>query len=177
MKVIGISGSLREYSKTTLILKIALEKTKKWGGAPQLIELRHLNLPFCQGEKEYKNFPDVAAWRESFRAAEGIILATPEYHGTLSGVLKNALDLLQEKDMAGKVVALMSVLGGEMSTNALQTMRLICRHLHAWVIPDQLAIPHSSQAFDAQGKLVDLDIQTRIEMLIQNFAKAIQKLR
>ncbi|MBS4168502.1 NADPH-dependent FMN reductase [Parachlamydia sp. AcF125] len=177
MKIMGISGSLRAHSKTSLVLKIALEKTKNWGGIPQLIELRHLNLPFCQGEKEYENYPDVAALRKSFKTADGIILATPEYHGSISGALKNALDLLHENDMEGKVVALISVLGGEMSTNALQTMRMICRHLHAWVIPDQLAIPYSFQAFDAQGNLLDVDMEARIERLVQNFVKAIQKLR
>ncbi|EFB41820.1 hypothetical protein pah_c022o113 [Parachlamydia acanthamoebae str. Hall's coccus] len=160
-----------------MALKLALEKVKNWEATPHIVELRDLNLPFCSGEKEYANYPDVETLRDMLKTADGIILATPEYHGSMSGSLKNALDLLHNEDIEGKVVALISVLGGEMSTNALQTMRMVCRHLHTWVIPDQLAISNSFQVFDSQGNLLDKGIEAKLEMLVQNLVKAIHKLR
>jgi FMN reductase len=56
-------------------------------------------------------------------------------------------------------------------------MRMVCRHLHTWVIPDQLAISNSFQVFDSQGNLLDKGIEAKLEMLVQNLVKAIHKLR
>jgi FMN reductase len=138
--------------------------------------LRNLHLPFCSGESSYPDYPDVELFRKTIQSANGLLLSTPEYHGTLSGVLKNALDLLEEQHIADKVVGLIAVVGGVYSTNALNAMRLVCRQLHCWVLPDQLVIPYSEESFNAQGELKDRELEKRLEKLVEHLATAVRKL-
>jgi len=175
MHIIGVSGSLREESKTATALSIALQKLANRGEEVELVDLRELHLPFCNGSKSYPDYPDVAAFRKKISTADGIILATPEYHGSLSGVLKNALDLLDFDDINGKVCAVISVLGGDHSHNAVNALRTICRQLHAWVIPDQLIIPNAELTINADHLSEELD--KRLDTMLETFSLSIQKLR
>jgi FMN reductase len=174
MKVIGLGGSLRVDSLTYTSLNLALSHIEAQGIDTELIDLRTLHLPFCNGEKEYPDFPDVEILRQKFKSAQGVIIATPEYHGCISGVLKNVFDLLDFEHVQGKVFALIAVLGGEPSSNATNTLRMICRHLHAWVLPQQLLIAHSEQAFNSNGKLRDPLLQQRMEEMTLSFVQSVQ---
>lgn len=97
-----------------------------------------MTLPFCNGGDDYTDYPDVAKLRQAVTQADGLILATPEYHGSISGVLKNALDLMSFDELSDKVVGLISVLGGQSNSNALNDLRVILRWVHGWVIPEQI---------------------------------------
>lgn len=93
-----------------------------------------------------------------------MILATPNYHGTLSGVLKNALDLMSMQEFEGKVVGLVAVSGGRMGgANTLNTVCAIGRTLHAWVIPWEAWVYDASSAFAADGSLGDAAIEERLK--------------
>ena len=115
-------------------------------------------------------------FRSSVKSSTALLLASPEYHGDISGVLKNALDLLEEEHMVGKVVALLAVVGGVHSTHALNTMRLICRQLHCWVLPEQVIIPHAEECFDEKGQLKDKQIEERLDHLIAHLLRASRQL-
>ena len=95
VRVVGICGSLRPDSFTRMALAEALEGAAERGAATQLIDLREYQLPFVTTtDGPEQQLPGVIQLRAEARSADGIILATPEYHGTFSGVLKNALDLM-----------------------------------------------------------------------------------
>jgi NAD(P)H-dependent FMN reductase len=101
--------------------------------------------------------------REEVQAAQGILLGTPEYHASLSGVLKNALDLMGFPEFEGKMVGLIGVSGGSTGAiNALNSLRTIGRSLHAWVIPEQVSIPTAWDAFDASGRAKDSRLADRL---------------
>lgn len=172
MKIIALGGSLRAHSRSYSAIKLALRRIEARHVETELVDLRQLRLPFCNGESLYPSFPDVERLRESVRSASGILIATPEYHGDISGVLKNALDLLDEEHLAGKVVGLIAVVGGVHSTNALNSLRLICRQLHCWVIPEQMVIPHAEEGFDAMGELKDPALEQRLDLLVERLVKA-----
>jgi FMN reductase len=75
--------------------QVALEGAKEAGARTHLIDLSEYQLIFCDGKEDESGYPkDVFKLRDDVRAAQGIILVTPEYHGGYSGVLKNALDLM-----------------------------------------------------------------------------------
>ncbi|MDH3327222.1 MAG: NAD(P)H-dependent oxidoreductase, partial [Gammaproteobacteria bacterium] len=93
IKIIAICGSLRESSHTRRALEISLAGAKQVGVKIELIDLRTYNLVFCDGNSKNEYPQDVLKLRERVRSAHGVILGTPEYHGSYSGVLKNALDL------------------------------------------------------------------------------------
>jgi NAD(P)H-dependent FMN reductase len=176
VKIVAMGGSLRPQSVSYRMLELALKKASGHDISSEMIDLRKLHLPFCTGESLYPAYPDVEVLRKTIQSANGLLLSTPEYHGTMSGVLKNALDLLEEQHIIGKVVGLIAVIGGVHSTNALNAMRLVCRQLHCWVLPDQLVIPYSEDSFNAQGELKDGDLEKKLEKLIEHLATAVRKL-
>ncbi len=176
IKIAALGGSLRPKSFTYYALELALKKLEAQGVSTDLIDLRQLHLPFCNGQSFYSDYPDVKILRQSVQSANGLLLATPEYHGDISGVLKNALDLLEEEHMRGKVVGLMAIVGGAHSTHAINTMRLVCRQLHCWVIPEQIVIPYSEESFDLQGHLKDSQLEERLEKMIAHLILATRKL-
>lgn len=178
VRFVGIGGSLRADSHSYQALHVAAERVRSLGAEVEVIDLRTLNLPFCQGgQEEYLDYPDVARLRQAVQQADGLILSTPEYHGSLSGVLKNALDLLSFQQLSGKVTGLISVLGGQSNSNALNDLRVIMRWVHAWVIPEQVAIGQAWSAFDQSGQLRDEKLSERFDKFAQSLVENTCKLR
>ena len=177
VKIVGIGGSLRAGSYSQMALKIAAARAEALGAEVEILDLRSINLPFCDGENDYHNYPDVEKLRNAVKQADGLILATPEYHGSVSGVLKNALDLMSFEHLDGKVVGSISVLGGQVNSNALNDLRTILRWVHAWVIPEQIAIGQAWQAFTPDGKLLDEKLSKRFDEFAQSLVENTRKFR
>jgi FMN reductase len=177
VRFVGIAGSLRTESYSQQALQLAAQRLEALGAEVEILDLRTLNLPFCDGGKEYADYPDVDRLRQAFDQADGMILVTPEYHGSVSGVIKNALDLMSFDQLSGKVAGLVSVLGGQPNSNALNDMRLILRWVHAWVIPEQIAIAQAWKAFGADSKLQDAKLSERFDQLAQSLVEHTRKLR
>lgn len=177
VKVVGIAGSLRAGSYSQQALKIAMDRVEALGAEVEILDLRSLNLPFCDGGDDYPDYPDVATLRQAVLQADAIILATPEYHGSVSGVLKNALDLMGFEHFSGKVTGVISVLGGQSNSNALNDMCTILRWIHAWTIPEQVAIGQAWKVFDDQGNLTDEGLAKRFDAFAQSLVNNTQKLR
>lgn len=168
VKIVGITGSLRTDSYSALALQQAIDRVKALGAEAEIIDLREMNLPFCDGGDEYPDYPDVEILRRKVKAADGLILATPEYHGSVSGVLKNALDLMSFEHLSGKIAGAISVLGGQSNSNALNDLRIIVRWVHGFVIPEQIAVGQAWQAFDDTGKLKDEKLAKRFDAFAQS---------
>ncbi|MEO2055252.1 MAG: NADPH-dependent FMN reductase [Nitrospira sp.] len=99
-------------------------------------------------------------------------MATPEYHGSFSGVLKNALDLMGFDEIEGKMIGLLDVSGGKLGAlNALNGLRVVGRALHAWVIPEQTSIPEAWGMFDDEGNISDTELKGRIMELGRQVAR------
>ncbi len=176
VKVVGIAGSLRPNSSSYQALAVAIQRVQALGAETQILDLRQMKLPFCNGD-DYPGYPDVIKLREAVKEADGLILATPEYHGSVSGVLKNALDLMSFDELSGKVTGLISVLGGQANSNALNDLRVIMRWVHGWVIPEQIAIGQSWKAFGKDGKLLDEKLSQRFDQFAESLVENTRKLR
>jgi FMN reductase len=177
VKIVAIAGSLRPDSTSQMALNLAAQRVEALGAEVEVLDLRKMKLPFCDGGDEYPDYPDVKRLQEAFSRADGIILATPEYHGSVSGVLKNALDLMSFDQLSGKVAGLISVLGGQPNSNALNDLRIILRWVHAWCIPEQVAIGQSWKAFSPEGKLLDEKLSQRFDQFAQSLVDNTRKLR
>lgn len=177
VRIVGIGGSLRADSHSYQALKLVAQRVAALGAEVELLDLRTMNLPFCDGSDEYPDYPDVERLAEAVKQADAIILVTPEYHGSVSGVLKNALDLLGFEELSGKVAGLVSILGGQSNSNALNDLRVIMRWVHAWVIPEQVAIGQAWKAFDENGRLVDKALAERLDRFAESLVENTQKLR
>ncbi|ACK71984.1 NADPH-dependent FMN reductase [Gloeothece citriformis PCC 7424] len=177
VKIVGINGSLRSGSYSSQALEIAVSRVQALGAEVEILDLREMTLPFCNGEDEYPTYPDVEKLRRSVKEADGLILVTPEYHGSVSGVIKNALDLMSFEHLEGKVAGLISVLGGQSNSNALNDLRVIIRWVHGWVIPEQIAVGQAWKVFNEEGKLLDEKLSKRFDDFAQSLVDNTCKLR
>ncbi len=160
---------------------IVLKGASDYEVSTSLIELRDYELPFC-GECDEEDYPpDVSRLRKELKESQGIILGTPEYYGSLTGALKNMLDLTGPEAFEGKIVGLVGVAGGHTGAiNSLNTMRIIGRNLHCWVLPQEVSVADSSRVFNEDESATDPAIEHRlldIGRQVVKFATLQQRIR
>jgi NAD(P)H-dependent FMN reductase len=164
IRITGLSGSLRAISATRMAVQYALKGAEEEGAKVQALNLAAFNLPYWGLETEQGYLKTVERFRNELRASDGIILGSPEMHSSLSGVLKNALDLTGTEEFEGKMVGLVGVAGGRMGAGeALSHMRTIGRSLHAWVVPAQVSIGDSAAAFNPEGEPAVPEVGERLK--------------
>ncbi len=163
IRITGVCGSLSADGATRKALAIALRGAAEYDAKTALLELRDFNLVFYGSVPENEYPPDVLQLRQALKDSQGIILATPDYHGSLTGALKNMLDLMTIEDFETKIIGLVGVAGGNIGAiNSLNTMKTICRNLHCWVLPQEVSIANSAQTFNDDGTVKDPAIEERL---------------
>ncbi len=136
MNILIINGSPRKTGRTTQVTR---ELHKSYQSS--FLDLSQLSLPIFIGEPHQYETEEVQELIEKIEKADGILLATPEYHGAMSGALKNAFDFLNSAYFAHKPVALLAVSGGgKGGINALNNLRTVTRALYANVLSKQLVL-------------------------------------
>lgn len=160
--VLALVGSLREHSYTRLATAHALRGAEAAGATTELLDLREYDLPPLNPDVDDQG--DSATVIDRVNAADAVILGSPMYHGSYSGVLKNALDYCGFDEFEGTVVGLLVVAGGGFPTPALEHLRSVSRALDAWVLPRQVAIPTVHDAFE-DGHLTDESLAERVDAL------------
>ena len=136
MNILIMNGSPRETGRTTQVTR---ELHKSYQSS--FLDLSKLLLPIFTGEPHQYETEEVQELIEKIEKADGILLATPEYHGAMSGALKNAFDFLNSAYFAHKPVALLAVSGGgKGGINALNNLRTVTRALYANVLSKQLVL-------------------------------------
>ena len=160
--VVAISGSRRQGSYTHRALQEALSGVEEAGGTAELLDLAAVDLPPLNPDIDDVSGGEAVARR--IREADAIILGTPMYHGSYSGVLKNALDYCGFDEFENKTVGLLAVSGGPFPLIALDHLRSVCRALNAWVLPYQAAVPRAHAAFDADS-FTDDALRERVRTL------------
>ncbi|PTM58504.1 NADPH-dependent FMN reductase [Desmospora activa] len=167
MKIVAISGSMNPQSTTRQAVTIVMNAAEEAGAEVELIHLGDWKLPIFDCRTDESTYPEaVHRFRDTIASADAYIIGSPQYHGSLSGSLKNALDFISARELEGKFVALVGTAAGQMgATNALNTLNEICRNLHAWPLPSSPSIPQSYSAFLPDGSLKDAKLQDRLESL------------
>ena len=163
IRITGVCGSLSTDGATRKALVIALKGAAEHNVETTLLELRDFNLVFYGSVPQDEYPPDVIRLRQALKDSQGIILATPEYHGSLTGALKNMLDLMSIEEFETKIIGLVGVAGGHIGAiHSLNTMKTICRNLHCWVLPQEVSIANSSQVFNDDGTVKDPKTEERL---------------
>ena len=160
--VVALSGSLREVSYTRLGLEHALSGVRDAGGTGEVLDLREYDLPPLNADADEQGDSEEVVRR--VYDADAVLLGTPVYHGSYSGVLKNALDYCGFDEFEGKTVGLLAVAGGSFPVTALEHLRTVCRAMNSWVLPHQAAVPRASSAFEG-GELADEAVSERVRVL------------
>ena len=167
MRVLGICGNMRPNSGTLAVLKIALEAAEGAGAQTEYVDIAAAPLPFCDARSDDSTYPiEVHQFRERVRSAQGIILASPDYHNSFSGSLKNALDLCGSVEFDHKIIGIIGVAGGATGAmDAISHIRTVMRSFGAWAVPHQVSISNSNKLFSAPNQIADPIILKRIEKL------------
>jgi len=172
-KLLVINGSPRKNGRTKELARY-ISKTYD----TDLIDLSELNLPVFNGEDAQDDLQSVITLKQSVLQADAIILTSPDYHGGMSGALKNALDFLDSSYFKNKPVSLLAVCGGgKGGVNPLNQMRIVARALYANVLPKQLVLDPSN--FDSKNKsIVDSSALSISEMIreLKMYAKISKQL-
>lgn len=186
-KILGLAGSLRTDSFNKKLVKIALEGAKKAGAAVTYVDLRDYPFPLYDEEIEKKGLPEnVLKLQKIFLENDGLLISSPEYNSSISGILKNAIDWVSRpsKDQAylacfnNKVASLMSASPGALGgLRGLVHVRAILGNINVLVLPQQVAISKASEAFDSNGLLKDSKQMASIEKLGANVAQMLAQLK
>ena len=163
LRILAVCGSLNTKSTTKMALSLVLKGAEELGADTKMISLRDYKLVFYGEVDEPEYPPDVFRLRKEIKEADGITFGTPEYHGSMSGALKNALDLMSQEELEGKIVGLVGVAGGQTGAiNSLNTMRTIGRNMHFWVLPQEVSVADSSTTFNDDGTVTNPAIENRL---------------
>ncbi len=174
--VMGVCGSYDLDSANGRMLEIILEECRELGAETVIWDHGSKPLPLVGAEGSWDD-EHVKGFQEMAVSADAFVLSSPEYHGTMSGVMKNSLDWLYSKHTSGKVFGLICTLGGQSSNNTLNHMRIAARWIHGWVTPEQIAVPNVKTAFDDYGNLIDEDLNGRMLELAKSLIESTGKLR
>lgn len=179
-KILAFAGSSRIGSFNKKLVKFAGEEAKKVGAKVNYIDLLDYPMPlFNEDLEKQEGLPaKVLEFKHLLRAHQGFIISCPEYNGSITPLLKNAIDWasrseLNEKPLScfkGKVCALLATSPGSLGgIRGLVHVRAILEGIGVLVLPEQKAIPNAYQAFDEMGQLQD-------EKQVQGVIKIVQKL-
>ena len=168
--ITGICGSLRgSESFTRKLLCHVMVNIAELGVSTDFLDLAELQLPMCQSPDDQPDHESIQELHRRVGEAHGLVLATPEYHNSYSGVLKNALDLLSIQELGGKVFGLIGIAGGDMGAiNALSHLRTVVRGVNGHCIPQQVSLPSVYRHFEGE-RLTDSKSLERV----QDFARSL----
>jgi len=170
-----ISGSVRTGNYTNMAAAIAMDELRKHPKVSvDFVNPAELRLPF-PGEE--RNATDTQILQKIVTNATGVILATPEYHGSFSSVMKLIIENLGFPSvLAGKPVALLGVAAGSIGAiKSLEHLRGVASHVGAIVLPLPTSIANVQKVFDRDGRVLDPMVEKMVRHVATNLMGYIEK--
>jgi NAD(P)H-dependent FMN reductase len=192
VRILGLSGSTRAHSHNRALVEIAASAAARAGAEVELISLRDFHLPLYDADLEAEGgVPTKArALKSLFVECDGYLIASPEYNGSLTAVLKNAIDWISRptdqgetaftlRAFKGKVAGIMSASPGSWGgVRGLAHLRQILSGMGTLVVAEQLAVPSAGNAFDESGALQNPGQHAAIEAIgarVEHLARAMRE--
>lgn len=175
ISILVVNGSTRPGNYTSKASALVLDELRR---DPQvkceLIDPAELDLPF-PGLR-----PDAAGTRrlqDKVKQAAGVVLATPEYHGSFSSVMKLVIENLGFPSvLAGKPVALLGVAAGAIGAiKSLEQLRSVCAHVGAMPLPLPISVAHVQKVFDADGRCLDPQVEKLVRSVATNLMNYLRR--
>ncbi|HZN02262.1 MAG TPA: NAD(P)H-dependent oxidoreductase [Candidatus Polarisedimenticolia bacterium] len=168
VRIVTFCGSIRSGSLNRKLLAQAIEVLRP-SAEIDAAELRDVPLPIYDGDLETSSGVPDPAKRLAGRiaAADGLVIASPEYNNMIPGGLKNAIDWmsrLKPQPFKGKPVLLLGASPGAYGAVRSQlALRQVITSLFAILVPNGVTLPHADQAFEEDGRLKDPKVRAQIE--------------
>jgi FMN reductase len=165
--ILGICGSTSPTSHTRVLVNRALDAARACGAQTDLFDVASTPLPLFEAARDYSDEPNVRLLMEKVKWAEGYVIGSPEYHGCMSGAMKNVFDFLYH-EISGKLFGLVAATGGSQGVSCFDTMRAAILYCHGWTLPYQVA--GSGNDFDADDQLKNPKVEDRLRRLGRDLA-------
>jgi chromate reductase, NAD(P)H dehydrogenase (quinone) len=164
MHFVAIVGTVRPGNFTSKALALVADEVQSTPRCScEIIDAATLDLPFPgRGSTD-----DAERLREAVSGATGVILATPEYHGSFSSVTKLVIENLGFPSvLAGKPVGLLGVAAGRIGAiKSLESLRGVCSHVGAIVLPGPISVANVQSVFDDDGSCTDPHVEKALRSL------------
>ncbi|MEM3726397.1 MAG: NAD(P)H-dependent oxidoreductase [Candidatus Bathyarchaeia archaeon] len=178
--ILGFAGSLRKGSYNKALLRAAAELMPK-NAKLEIFDID--GIPLYNQDFENDMPAKVKEFKRKIRRADAILIVTPEYNYSFSGVLKNAIDWTSrppgDNSFEGKPVAIMSAsigtLGGARAQYQLRQV-LVTLNMHPINKPEVM-VPLAGEKFDKKGRLIDEKTRAKIKDLLENLVAWTRKLK
>ncbi len=178
--IVGLGGTMRPGSSTERLLRAVLAEVVVAGGRCVMLDGAALDLPLFAPHRPERSALAMEMV-EMIRLADGIVVASPGYHGTISGHMKNALDYIEDlsKDgrpyLEGRAVGCCAVAAGwQASVTTLAALRSVVHALRGWPTPMGITVNSAETVFAEDGSLVQPQLRTAVQIVarqVVDFAK------
>jgi FMN reductase len=182
LRILGFGGTTSEQSWSLVPLERALKVAESAGCETSLATVHALDLPLFRTDWRLEDYPDSLAWLiDEVRKADGLIICSPTYHGTISGAIKNILDMLiflawdDPPYLGGKPVGVMAY-GGMTSMGVLDALTTCVRGLKGVTVPTQVAVPENA-IYKPEAAIFSQRVLDRIDSLVADVISYSARLR
>jgi len=162
IRIVTICGSVRPGNNTAKALALVVDECRLHPD----VEVTPIDLAAVELVLPGRPMTgsSVEAFRRAVGGATGVVIATPEYHGSFSSAVKLAIENLGfPSELAGKPIALLGVAAGQIGAiKSLEHLRSVCSHVGAIVLPSLVSVANVRQVFDVHGRPQDAAVERRI---------------
>lgn len=169
--VVGFGGTLRSNSSTERALRQCLAAVERQGGRTKLYCGEDIELPMYNPHDPART-REAIQLIEALREADAVVVGSPGYHGGISGLVKNALDYIEDMREDSRVYldnkpwgCISCAYGWQAAVGTLNQLRGIGHALRAWPTPLGVAINSADQIWNEAGELVDVTVMSQLDLL------------
>jgi FMN reductase len=164
IRLLGVCGSMRAGSYSSRLTEMALAAAREHGAETRLIELSAVDLPTYNPDVEPNDHSGFLVATEAVNWADAFLLASPDYHGSMSGAMKNFLDFYWA-EFAGKLFGYLCA-SHEKGLTVMEHMRTSVRQCYGWSLPYGVSV-YGEKDFDPSGELGNQQAR-RLRMLARD---------
>jgi len=174
IRILVIPGSVRPHNYTHMAANVVVDELTKQRLTVETIEPADLNLPFPGTNPKAEG---TRVLQQAVASATGVVLVTPEYHGSFSSIMKLVIENLGfPSALVGKPVALVGVASGSIGAiKSLEHLRSVVSHIGAIALPLPVSVAHVQKVFDTQGQVQDPAVGKLLRTAATNLVKYIEE--
>ncbi len=165
IRLLGVCGSVRVDSYSSRLAAMVLTIAREHRAETRMLELGAVDLPTYNPDKEDIDHEGLRATTEAVNWADAFLLASPDYHGSMSGAMKNFLDFYWS-EFAGKLFGY-ACASHEKGLTVMEQMRTSVRQCYGWSLPYGVSV-HGEKDFDSSGQIVNNQLARRVQFLARD---------
>jgi FMN reductase len=170
--IVGLGGTTRSGSSSEMALRCALDMAQRLGARTEILSGSELELPMYIPERRECSARS-SHLIDLLRSSHGVIISSPGYHGSISGLIKNALDYVEDmRDdqgpyFEGRAIGCVACAYGWQATGStLAALRSIVHALRGWPTPIGVAINSSQNVFDTSGRCIEPSLEKQLQTMV-----------